>query len=235
MAVDIAAGRTKNLDGSHNRLCSKIYTLVVGSEKKVFLSHEVVLSQSPVFERMCNGSFKENVEKQIELPDDDENIFECMLEYMYRGVFHGVETPTQSVRAAMMADLYIMAEKYQLSGLKELLIPPLASILDDTSNSECIEGFFHAACKIYENTPDSEVLFPDSYKKRVAQILGDRNQNPYIESHIKRCIFDGGKLAQDTFDASLSSKDEIIDKICSRCYNKQTRQGACMVCNGWLH
>lgn len=177
---------------------------------------------------MCNGSFKESVENQIELPDDDANVFECMLEYMYRGALHGVETPTQSVRAAMMADLYILAEKYQLSGLKELLIPPLASILDNADATH-IECFFHAARKIYENTPDSEVLFPASYKKEVAQMLGYRNQYVYIESHIKRFLFDGGKLAQDTFDASLSAGDEIKDKICEHCRNK-TSNGCCFGC-----
>lgn len=205
-----------------------MYTLVVGSEEKVFYSHEVVLSQSPVFERMCNGSFKESVEYRIELPDDDANVFECMLEYMYRGVLHGVETQTQSVRAAMMADLYILAEKYQLSDLKELLIPPLASILDN-ADAERIECFFHATRKIYENTPDSEVLFPASYKKKVAQMLSYRNKYPYLESHIKRFIFDGGKLAQDTFDASLSTGDETKDKFCKRCRNK-TFTDCCLGC-----
>ena len=198
-----------------------MYKLVVGPQKKLFHSHEAVLSRSPVFERMCNGSFKEGVEQQIELPDDDAHIFGRVLEYMYCGVFDKFETPTPNVKVLVLADLYILAEKYQLSGLKELLIPPMATILDNASDAECIENFFHAARKIYENTPDSEALFPDSFKRTVTKMLGYPAQYPYMEMHIKRCILDGGKLAQDTFDANCvhlgSTKHEIHNKTCDHC------------------
>ena len=188
-----------------------MFQLTVGPERKLFYSHEAVLSQSPVFERMCNGSFKEGVEQQIELPDDDANIFGCMLEYMYRGVFHDFETPTPDVRAAMLADLYILAEKYQLKGLKKLLITPLATIFDGDSNDECIGCFFDAARTIYENTPDSEVLFPKCFKKKVMQMLGYRNQLPCMEAQVKLCISAGDKLARDTFDACCTHTSTTHD------------------------
>ena len=156
---------------------------------------------------MCNGSFKESLEQQIELPDDDADIFGRVLEYMYRGVFDGFETPTQNVKVAMLADLYILAEKYQLSGLKKLLIPPLATILDDASEAECIECFFHAARKIYENTPDSEVLFPDSFKETMTKMLSYSDRAPCMEAQIKLTIYGGGKLAQDAFDAYYTHID----------------------------
>lgn len=66
--------------------------------------------QSPVFECMCNGLFRESVEQQIELADDDAKAFGYMLEYMYCGVLHGFGTFKQDIDVAMLADVYILAE-----------------------------------------------------------------------------------------------------------------------------
>ena len=157
---------------------------------------------------MCNGPFKEGVEQQIELPEDDANVFGRVLEYMYCDAFGGFNTPTQNIKVAILADVYIMLEKYQLLRLKELLIP---TIFDDARDAERIEYFFGAARKIYENTPDSEALFPDYFKRTVTQTLARRDQQSYMEANIKHCIFEGGKLAQDAFDAyciHVSTKHE---------------------------
>ena len=190
-----------------------MFTLFVGSEKHQFYSHAKVLSQSPVFERMCNGSFKESAEQHIELPDDDANVFGCMLEYLYSGVVHGFETPSQGSDAAVLADVYILAEKYQLNKLKELLITPMAVFLDSVEK-ECAGCFFDAALKIYHNTPDSDLIFQDFFKISVTQLLDDKV--PGMEAHIKRCISDGGKLALDTFDAyykHMSTKHEVEERV----------------------
>ncbi|MCJ1429969.1 hypothetical protein MMC29_007884, partial [Sticta canariensis] len=188
-------------DGSGTCLVSDMYKIFVGPEKKLFQAHEAVLSRSPVFERMCSGTFKESVEKQIDLPDDDAIAFGCVLEFMYLGVFHGDEKPDRVTKAALLADVYILADKYQLEDLKDLLICPLGAILETASEDECLECFFDAARKIYENNPDSDFLFPRFFKQTVTHMLNHSDQVPHLETHIRRCIYEGGKLAQDTFDA----------------------------------
>lgn len=178
-----------------------MYKLFVGPEKKLFHAHEAVLSRSPVFERMCSGTFKESVEKQIDLPDDDANAFGCVLEFMYLGVFRGDETPDRVAKADLLANVYVLAEKYQLKDLQDLLICPLGAILESASKDECLECFFDAAHKIYENSPDSDVVFPGLFKRAVTFMLGNSDVVPHLEAHIRRCIYNGGKLAEDTFDA----------------------------------
>lgn len=193
-----------------------MYKLFVGPEKKLFHAHEAVLSNSPVFERMCSGTFKESVEKQISLPDDDAIAFGCMLEFMYFGVFHGDETLDRVAKAALLADVYNMAEKYQLEDLKDLLICPLGAILETASEDECLECFFDAVRKIYGNNPDSDVLFPRFFKQAVTQMLCYRDQVPHLETHIRRCIYEGGRLAQDTFDAfcmDMSTNHELDQAV----------------------
>lgn len=178
-----------------------MYKLFVGPERKIFYTHEAVLYHSPVLECMCNGSFKGSMEREIELPDDDATVFGCMLECMYSGIFRGGEGSSRDVKAAMLADLYILAAKYQMEDLKKLLIIELAAILDDASDAEYIECFFDAARKIYEFIPDSDVLFPELFKRSMTQLLGDIDGNPWLVAQFKRLISDGGKLALDSFDA----------------------------------
>lgn len=180
-------------------LGSKTYELIVGPERKLFYTHEAVLSQSPVFEQICDELYEESEELQIELLDDDPTVFGFMLEYMYLGVFHVGETPKRDIEVALLADLYILAEKYQLEGLKKLLMVPLDAIVDDDTDAERIKSFFDAARKIYENTTDLEVVFPKFFRQRVGQLLCCTKLVPYIEADINRCIGDGGRLAQDTF------------------------------------
>ena len=191
-----------------------MYKLFVGPEKKLFHAHEAVLSRSPVFERMCNGTFKESVEKQIDLPEDDAVAFGCVLEFMYLGVVHGYEAPDRAAQVAVLADVYILADKYQLEDLKEFIICPLGALLESANEDGCLECFFDAASKIYENNPDSDVLFPDFFRKAVAHLLGQSDQIPHLEAHIRRCICEGGRLAQDTFDTFCldMATDHELDK-----------------------
>lgn len=109
-----------------------MYKLFVGPERKIFYTHEAVLYHSPVLECMCNGSFKGSMEREIELPDDDATVFGCMLECMYSGIFRGGEGSSRDVKAAMLADLYILAAKYQLEDLKSCSLsswPPSSMML----------------------------------------------------------------------------------------------------------
>lgn len=180
-----------------------MFKVFVGPQRRIFHTHEAVLSQSPVFECMCNGSFKEGVEREIELPDDNADAFECLIEYLCRGISDSGETANRHVKAGVLANVYIMAEKYQLDDLKSVVIASLVAIFDNATGSKGINRFFDAARKIYENTPDSESLFPDCFKQRVTQIAAYGDQFPYLVAQVKCCISHGGKLAQDTFDAYI--------------------------------
>lgn len=173
----------------------------MGPERKLFYTHEAVLSQSPVFEDIFNVLFEESGERQIELLDDDATVFGSMLEYMYLSVFHvgEIQIPNRDINVTLLGDLYILAGKYQLENLKELLMVPLDAIVDDTSDIECIESFFDAARKIYDNTTDLEVVFPDFFRQKVTQLLSCSDLVPYIKADVKHCIHDGGRLAQDAF------------------------------------
>lgn len=64
-------------------LTSPIITLTVGREGRLFAAHEDVLCLSPFFAAACRGKFLEAESKRIDLPDEEPEIFSCVLEYLY--------------------------------------------------------------------------------------------------------------------------------------------------------
>jgi hypothetical protein len=67
-------------------LTSPIVTFTVGKEGRLFAAHEDVLSLSPFFAAACRGQFLEAESKRIDLPDEEPEIFSCVLEYLYVGL-----------------------------------------------------------------------------------------------------------------------------------------------------
>lgn len=69
------------------KLTSAIVTLVVGSEERLFAAHEDVLCHSPYFAELLSGQFFESVNRRINLPNEEPEIFASVLEYLYKGDF----------------------------------------------------------------------------------------------------------------------------------------------------
>lgn len=67
-------------------LTSAIITVVVGQEERLFAAHEDVLSFSPFFAAACKDQFfAGNNDRRVFLPDEEPEIFSCVLEYLYKG------------------------------------------------------------------------------------------------------------------------------------------------------
>jgi len=81
---DAAAGA-----GEHPALASSIITMVVGRDQRLFAAHEDVLSQSPFLALACRDSFfgggATGDGRRIHLPDEEPEVFSCVLEYLYKG------------------------------------------------------------------------------------------------------------------------------------------------------
>jgi len=67
-------------------LTSSIITVVVGQEQRLFAAHEDVLSHSPRLAAALRDSFfGSGSDRRILLPDEEPEIFSCVLEYLYKG------------------------------------------------------------------------------------------------------------------------------------------------------
>ncbi|KAH7045911.1 hypothetical protein B0J12DRAFT_757138 [Macrophomina phaseolina] len=68
------------------KLTSAIVTMVIGRDQRLFAAHEDVLCHSPFFQAALRGQFvDESPNKRIVLPDEEPEIFSCVLEYLYKG------------------------------------------------------------------------------------------------------------------------------------------------------
>jgi hypothetical protein len=69
-------------------LTSAIITVVVGPDQRLFAAHEDVLSHSPLFAAAIRDQFFEANSRRIFLPDEEPEIFSCILEYLYKGDYY---------------------------------------------------------------------------------------------------------------------------------------------------
>lgn len=68
------------------KLTSAIITMVIGRDQRLFAAHEDVLCHSPFFHAALQGQFLDaSPNKRIVLPDEEPEIFSCVLEYLYKG------------------------------------------------------------------------------------------------------------------------------------------------------
>lgn len=69
-------------------LTAAIITIVVGQDQRLFAAHEDVLCHSPFFAAACRSQFFEANARRIDLPDEEAEIFSCVLEYLYKGDYY---------------------------------------------------------------------------------------------------------------------------------------------------
>lgn len=83
-------------------LTSPIVTFTVGREGRLFAAHEDVLALSPVFSAACRSQLVAQ-SKRIDLPDEEPEIFSCVLEYLYVcSLFPSLSTPTRDLGIILM-------------------------------------------------------------------------------------------------------------------------------------
>lgn len=81
---------------------------------------------SPVLACMTTSSFSEGVSKQITLPESDADSFGRIIEHLYCNNDAAFAVDLLDLdRAEKLADMYGLAEKYQLPGLQKLVIHKL--------------------------------------------------------------------------------------------------------------
>ncbi|KAF2145058.1 uncharacterized protein K452DRAFT_295614 [Aplosporella prunicola CBS 121167] len=78
-----------SVGGTSPSLTSAIITLAIGPDQRLFAAHEDVLCHSPFFSAALRGQFFEtNNSRRINLPDEEPEIFSCVLEYLYKGDYY---------------------------------------------------------------------------------------------------------------------------------------------------
>lgn len=106
-------------------------TLIVGENKKPFQVHlDLLCEASPIFKAAFSGNFKESSEKTMQLPADDESIFELFVDWLYYQRYEMIpEVEGDEYEASgvflQAFKLFVIADKYEVIKLKSRVIETL--------------------------------------------------------------------------------------------------------------
>jgi hypothetical protein len=217
-------------------LTSPIITLTVGREGRLFACHEDVLCLSPFFAAVCRGKFLEAHNKRIELPDEEPEIFSCVLEYLYKGDYYprllhnkrrstweledAVKSPNPEKgggHGAVEATTYISSVGERL--LKDTVIYCLAEKygLEELKRLALrkqglqsgidVGTVLRSARYAYDNTPDTDSMLRAHYLALIIRCRSTFKRSGTMQAEMES----GGKLFFDLFVALCNHVDDIVD------------------------
>jgi len=228
--------------GSTGTLTSPIVTFTVGKEGRLFAAHEDVLAASPFFEAVARGQFRsESGSKRIDLPDEEPEIFSCILEYLYKGDYYprllhnkrrnsweledAVKSPNPENtggRGSVEATCYISSVGEHL--LKDTVIycaaekygleelKRLALRKQGLQSGIEVATILRSARYAYDNTPDSDSRLRAHYLALIIRCRKTFKRSGTMQMEMEG----GGKLFFDLFVALCNHVDDIVDMGNSR-------------------
>jgi hypothetical protein len=228
--------------GSTGTLTSPIVTFTVGKEGRLFAAHEDVLAASPFFAAACRGQFRSEAQsKRIDLPDEEPEIFSCVLEYLYKGDYYprlihnkrrdsweledAVKSPNPENtggRGSVEATTYISSVGEHL--LKDTVIycaaekygleelKRLALRKQGLQSGIEVATILRSARYAYDNTPDSDSRLRAHYLALIIRCRKTFKRSGTMQMEMES----GGKLFFDLFVALCNHVDDIVDMGNSR-------------------
>ncbi|KAL4942422.1 hypothetical protein BDV06DRAFT_192182 [Aspergillus oleicola] len=214
-------------DGSSSS--SSVITISVGPDKRLFAAHREILCVSPFFTTACARaqSLDPINGRRIALPEEQPEVFSCILEYLYRGDYYprlihnekhkmwelekprlnhgksdGVTLFSPAAEGEILKDtaVYCSANKYGLEHLKRL------SLLKQGLHSgiQC-STILASARYAYANTPDHESKLRAHYLALIIRSRSTFKRSGTMQMEMEK----GGKLFFDLFVAMCNHMDDL--------------------------
>ncbi|KAE9376289.1 hypothetical protein N431DRAFT_501210 [Stipitochalara longipes BDJ] len=221
---------------AHSTLTSPIVTFTVGKEGRLFAAHEDVLSLSPFFAAAVRGQFLEAESKRIDLPDEEPEIFSCVLEYLYKGDYYprlmhnkrkgsweledAVSSPNPENlggRGSVESTIYISSVGEHLlrdtviycAGEKYGLeeLKRLALRKQGLQSGIEVSTILRSARYAYDNTPDTDSRLRAHYLALIIRCRKTFKRSGTMQTEMES----GGKLFFDLFVALCNHVDDIVE------------------------
>jgi len=219
-------------------LTSPIVTLVIGREQRLFAAHEDVLALSPFFVAALKGQLPEADGKKVELPDEEPEIFSCVLEYLYKSDYYPRLVHDKHRNAWELED----KEEAQKtggrgSGASTINLPDAGGdVLRDTAIYCAADRFgledlkrlalrkqgLHSGIQVdvilrsaryaYDHTPDTESRLRAHYLALIIRSRKTFKRSGTMQMEMEN----GGKLFFDLFVAMCNHIDDIVEISNSR-------------------
>lgn len=174
------------------RFNDDIFTLKVGLAEQVFKVHKNLLRLSPVLACMTTGFFSEGINKEIALPEDDADSFGRIIEHLYGNNDATFDVDSLDLDGAeKLADMYGLAEKYQLPDFQDLVIQKLKQL--DLLKEDRMT-FFHIARQICQLTRESDEIFGAYFTHQAAKHITGMSKQELNE--LSDMVYLGGPFAR---------------------------------------
>jgi len=215
-------------------LTSAIITIVVGQDQRLFAAHQDVLNHSPFFAAACQDQFFEANARRINLPDEEPEVFSCILEYLYKGDYYprlmqdkrrntwmlegAVDSPKLGGRGGVEATIFhsgvgdvILRDTAVYCaadryGLEEL--KRLSLRKQGLQSGIEVGVILRSARYAYENTPENDSRLRAHY---LALIIRSRKTFKRSGTMQMEMEMGGTRLFFDLFVAMCNHMDDIVD------------------------
>ncbi|BCS18800.1 BTB/POZ domain-containing protein [Aspergillus puulaauensis] len=214
-------------DGSS--LSSSVITICVGPDRRLFAAHKEILCASPFFATACSRA--QTLDpfngRRIALPEEQPEVFSCILEYLYRGDYYPrliqnerrdtweLENPRlvdgqtdgatlfhPAAGAEILKDtiVYCAANKYGLEHLKRLSL-----VKQGLHTGIQCSTILASARYAYANTPDHESKLRAHYLALIIRSRSTFKRSGTMQMEMEK----GGKLFFDLFVAMCNHMDDL--------------------------
>lgn len=210
-------------------LPSAVVTLIVGRDQRLFAAHEDLLCLSPYFQVVCRGQNAVPDNKRIALPDEEPEVFSCVLEYLYKGDYtprlvHDKRRDSWSLESAgrgqaeptvynyamdrqVLKDtvIYCTAEKFGLEELKRVALKKQGL----QTGAQC-STILTSARFAYAYTPPTDSKLRAHY---LALIIRSRSIFKRSGTMQMEMLAGGSQLFFDLFVALCNHVDDITSNV----------------------
>lgn len=135
-------------------------TLTIGPDRVEFHAHEDTLCKLPFFQAALQGSFRESLEKCIDMPEDTPETVSALIEYLYTSNYtYTYDSSTAEEHSRPVANLaegryhigvFVISSKYDCGGLVAMAIGNFEALLPELDSVDTLRLWKHA----YGEGPD---------------------------------------------------------------------------------
>lgn len=112
-----------------------------------------------------------------------------------------VEDSTTASVSVLLAQVYILAEKYGLPELKIAFLDKIKKLVDFAQNPSM---FLQMSRTIYEKTPDTDSCFRTYFQTEFVYIASSQSFSKALLDLIAEAMTSGGSMARDVYLAHIS-------------------------------
>lgn len=157
---------------------------------------------------MLAGNSRANAERELNLPEDAVEEFGKVLMYLYSKDYPIKNVQNLKSTSSELANMYLVAHKYELDGLKKLTLKKLEDTIDPVDHPE---RFLAVAETISSAIASSDTTLHDFLRGQICHLLGLKiaynskiEFTKAVQTKLQLLISQGGPLAVDIFEAQFS-------------------------------